>query len=56
MGRPLSTRPAIVLKRLVTAALDQRQPTPKLVRELNRVLTLTEHPLRLRRTSNDKET
>ena len=48
MSTPLSAKAKTALKRLITAALDERNPSKRLVRAVNRYLTLTEHRDRLR--------
>ena len=47
MTTVLSARLETARKRLVTAALDQRHPSPELVRELNRYLVAVRHPAAL---------
>ncbi len=44
---PQSAAPALNV--LVKAALEQRKPSPRLVRALNEILTLTNHPLALKK-------
>lgn len=45
--RGISTDLTLRIAKLVNAALDQRHPSPDLVRELNNYLTVTQHPARL---------
>ena len=47
MDPKVSTDLALRTAKIVNAALDQRHPSPALVRELNRYLAVTEHPARL---------
>jgi hypothetical protein len=45
---PLSDVLETARKRLLTAALDERDSSPRLVTAVNRVLVLTAHPLALK--------
>ena len=47
MEPKISTDLVLRTTKVVNAALDQRHPSPELVRELNRYLAVTEHPARL---------
>jgi hypothetical protein len=42
----ISSDLALRTTKLVNAALDQRNPSPELMKELNRYLDVTKHPLR----------